>query len=231
MSSLFDLKRVKHMNNHMKTLVFGYVRDCQNLLPCVELNIYYRIPQLVYHGCLLYYLLEEWDPKLKGERYELSQTNLLTKTEPGYQSAFLTQKVKSKGIYRWKFKVEYFASNYMGWDWIIGVWKTNKRIEETEAIRGYFTPNGNEDGYAWLGSCMRLTNPKMNGCYLTNENYGERLCTGDIVEMILDLTKLQIHWAKNGKHYPIAFENIEDCEYKAAVMIASKGNKIRLLDW
>ena len=165
--------------------------------------------------------------------------NLLTKREMGYQSAFLTRKVSGKGVYTWKFRVEQFVTNYNGWDWIIGVWKTNKERKERRAVQSYFTPNGKDDGYGWLGSCCKLTDPLRNGCYFASKDengvfserdYGERLSNGDIVEMILDLEKLEIHWAKNGKHYPIAHKNIEDCEYKAAVMLATTNSKIRLMN-
>ena len=118
----------------------------------------------------------------------------------------------------------------MGWDWIIGVWKTNKSKKEYELCKTYFTPNIRDDGYGWLGSCQRLTGPKTPGCYLNKKNYGKKLENGDIVEMILDLNKREIHWAINDKHYPIAYQNIEQCEYKAAVMLASRENKIKLLD-
>ena len=229
MASELDLSRLKHINEVQKHAVFGFVRECQLVLP-IDDNVFYTIPDIVYHLCLLYYAVsDEWDSEFHGPGYRI-QGDLLIKTSAGYQSAFLQRKVSAKGIYRWGFKVEQFTNKYQGWDWIIGVWKTNKKRSEMDATSSYFTPqHGDKDGYGWLASCQKLGDPDAGGCYLKSvETYGEVVNTGDVIEMVLDLNQRQIHWAVNGVHFPIAFSDIEQCEYRAAVMLASDDSRIRI---
>ena len=46
--------------------------------------------------------------------------------------------------------------------------------------------------------------------------------------MIIDLDKLQLYYTINGKQYPTAFK-IAKTRYRAAILLAHKGNKIKLL--
>ena len=49
---------------------------------------------------------------------------------------------------------------------------------------------------------------------------------GDVITLILDLSKAQLSFEKNGTFVGVAFDDIEDGDYKLAVCIFGKKNKI-----
>ena len=93
-------------------------------------------------------------------------------------------------------------------------------------------------GYAFISSAARLTDASSPGNYSCNgaigkvsaAEYGQICVAGDVIEMHLDLKHLTLKYDINNIEYGIAFENIEECEYKAAVCIEGEGYSIRLLD-
>ena len=51
-----------------------------------------------------------------------------------------------------------------------------------------------------------------------SSKYGERKClSGDVIDMILDLEKLELSYIVNGKNFGVAFTEIEKTEYRAVV--------------
>ena len=95
-----------------------------------------------------------------------------------------------------------------------------------------------DSGYAFISSCGRLSDSSRPGTYCVGNvsgydsevaKYGIPCVEGDIIEMELDLNNLTIKYIINGKDYGIAFNNIENCNYRAAVTIDGGGSSITLL--
>ena len=61
------------------------------------------------------------------------------------------------------------------------------------------------------------------------KSYGTKLVPNDIIEIHLNLNKLTIEFVINGENQGIAFENIEDTEYRLIVVIYNDDH-IKLLD-
>ena len=63
----------------------------------------------------------------------------------------------------------------------------------------------------------------------TKESYGIKCKTGDIVEMILDLSKRQLMYNVNGVSQGIAFKDIDKCSYIACINLEHADTAIELL--
>ena len=67
------------------------------------------------------------------------------------------------------------------------------------------------------------------GYYAKVTKYGMECKERDVIEMELDLNNLTFEYIINGKNYGIAFDNTENCNYRAAVTIFSDSSSTSLL--
>ena len=210
--------------------VHGYIKICQKLLP--DDNIYYNIPELVIHWILLFYFIgEEFDTERSHKEYIISDDNRIMRCRKDenvtyliYGMAYLKNAV-SEGIHKWTFK----CLNVNNDDWFdaIGVWKT-KATSMDEHIRvDDFDDN---QGYGWTFNYQEITT--VAGSFSRHIRYGKRKClTGDIIDMILDLEKLEIRFIVNEEDWGVAFQNIEKTEYKAVVSANIELDAIELISY
>ena len=216
-----SLEDVKWIDTYTKDTVSGYIRQCQSLLP--SNNIYYTIPSLVIHWCLLYYFIgDAFDPNSCGKGFELSNNNkVMVCMESVNGSVYLTKKV-DKGIHKWSFKLIQVDSFC---DMAIGVWKVNNKPQVNKCI---YNMNANGKCYGWHLNWGYTTNGDDN----ENKHYGETNCvTGDIVDMILDLDKMELRYCHNTKDYGVAFQNIEKTAYKAVVSTNDINDSVELISY
>ena len=68
-------EKVKQINPRTKDSVFGYIRLAQKLLPKDE--VYYNIPDIIYHTILLFFYLEYIKCKF-NEKYCKHTTGMMT---------------------------------------------------------------------------------------------------------------------------------------------------------
>eukprot|EP01084_Bolivina_argentea_P149340 260887_1 len=85
---------------------------------------------------------------------------------------------------------------------------------------------GNKTGYVFEASnCTHRQSTKGNlldpkkGQYSVLHEYGTKCKNGDIVVMTLDLNSFSLRFAINDQDYGVAFANIEDTEYRAAIFM------------
>ena len=211
---------LKGIDQKVKDCVNGYIRQCQTLLP--KENPYYNIPELVVYSIILfYYIGDAFDPNYCSASYRLSNDNsTVLKTKGDYTNAFLT-KIVSKGIHKWRFKI-----NKMTTGMIIGVWKAH--IDKDVNLYLLYEKSGKYYGWDMFNISRNRTPEEGAGGSI---NWGVRCFTGDIVEMKLDLNKLQLSYFTNGKPQGIAFENMEQCSYTVAMYMYYDQDSIELLSY
>ena len=197
-----------------------------------------NIPDLIIYICLaFYYEFAEWDTKYKSKYMEIINT-IITNKHIDYQTACFSTICCGKYSYHWKFMIEKTVDNPHTdpWNNSFGIWKINKQITNIdESIDTCFLEHGS--GYAFISSIARLTDtskagwPCING--QTDEEitkYAQPCAEGDIIEMHLELKQLTLSYKINGQDYGIAFKDIEQTEYKAAIWVGGEASAIKLLD-
>ena len=121
MAVVNSFEDVKFIRQHYKDIVFGFIRKCQSLLPTD--NIYYTIPSLVSHWCLLYfYIKEHFDPDCCGSNIVLSENNTIATIQHQNESVVMLRNIVESGVHRWKFQLIV----YHGYMTVIGIFKTKK---------------------------------------------------------------------------------------------------------
>ena len=208
--------------------VFGYIRASQKAIT-ENINQLF-VPDIVMHLVLSYFhiAMDRWDLTAMGSEMKHSQINgsgLITLRSTKYQTAFLSEVIDYGGIYKWTFKIIDFNNRRAGYNYLIGIWKTKSQKSTTVLSETYFSKDY-ENMYGWLASCALKSSPDTTTC---RQSYGTRIKNNDIVEMILDLeTRMDLRFTLNGKDMGKAFD-VEQTEYRAAVMLAASNNKIQLL--
>ena len=140
------------------------------------------------------------------------------------QTAFLKTIISSDigNIFYWKFKFDLHIENGVIGT-AIGIWKTN--IGDIIKLKNSCFCWWGNNCYTFISAKAKLT----NGDYgVSDKSYGIKCKTNDIVEMIVDMKKLEIKFKVNNIDYGKAYD-IEDTTYRAAVYLNDVGNKIRLL--
>ena len=216
MMATFSLERCKKIEQTIKDAVFGYIKQyCQPLLPYN--NPYYNIPMLVKQICLCYYAQEKdkWDIKLKGDYIIINDDIVSCDIEKhrNFQSAFLSKKISS-GIHHWKFELIKF--NIDQWN-LFGIWKTNSGVP---LLNTCFT-NKRNNGYSFVATHGKLLN--LNDFYMCGKEYGKKCKKGDIIDMYLNMNKLQLSFAINDKNYGKAYD-IDNTQYRAAISMRPTGS-------
>ena len=90
------LEKVKKMDQRTKDCVYGYIRVCQELLFQHEENVYYIIPTLVIHWCLLYYSSIERFALFKPNSFEVDENGKIARSiNTGMSAVFLKEIVNS----------------------------------------------------------------------------------------------------------------------------------------
>ena len=200
---------------------------------------FYTIPDLIIYICLaFYYELAEWDIKYKSKGLQIKNT-IITTTSYSYQTACLSTICNGQYNYYWKFMIEQTIDKVHTdpWNNLFGIWKINKQITNINELTDACFTDENGSGYAFISSVAKLTDASVEGDYCINgetdgelTKYAQPCVAGDIIEMYLDLKQLTLSYKINGKDYGIAFKDIEQTEYRAAIWVGGEGSAIKLLD-
>ena len=221
MATTPSLEDVKFIDQRTKDITFGYIRQVQSLFP--EDHVYFTIPALVIHWCLLYYhIKEQFDPENCSDFFKLSNNNsVASQIQDHTEGVALLSKVVSSGIHRWRFKLNEYNDSFA----YIGVFKAQHKPKWNQDIGSgtYYTGKC----YAWsIFSANK--GPGDSGDW---DKFGEKIKIGDIIEMTLDLNKFELKYNIKGKDYGAAFKNIEQTSYRAIVGGEHGGVSYELLSY
>ena len=218
------LEDVKFIDEKTKYFIHGYIRECQLLLP--QDSIYFTIPTLVIHWCLLYFHIKEcFDTDLfTYSSWELSKNNTRIKKKSTADELIFLSRIAERGIHKWRFRlIDVNTEDY----WMcLGVWKAEDKQLFTNACLHYFRVK--ELAYAWIVNNRERTYGDADG----TGRYGEKKCvSGDIVEMILDLNKYELSFTCNGQDFGVAFQKMEKTTYRAVIDAYYNGDEIELISY
>ena len=140
-------------------------------------------------------------------------------------TAFMSN-VIDRGRYSWRFRlIQVEPLRY--WTMTIGIWKCRKDKSVVAAMNHIFTI-GKQAGYGFAANCGCLVNPE-TGHGEEERTYGCWCGDGDVVEMHVDLERLELSYVINGTDYGTAF-NIEKTAYRAAVNLSQIGDCIEIIE-
>ena len=224
MMTALDLSEYKEIEQRTKDLISGYIRAAEKeSFPSNESR--YNIPISINYICaLFYYIKEKWNTDQIGEDYEIIDDTLKRKTNNlgSEQSALLTNIARS-GMNHWKFKLTKFSSDGCYMDF--GIVKENANFDKiAKTYLGEF-PN---TAYVWSVRSTELNDHK-SGSWPGNKHYGVRCNEDDVIDMYLDLDKLELSYAVNGKHHGKAFDVDSGYGYVGAVSLQSAGEVVLIV--
>eukprot|EP01084_Bolivina_argentea_P109257 195268_1 len=195
-------------------LVYGYLRECEDLFSAYDSNPYYNIPDLVKHLCLsFYHIKESWDKNYHGKTFKIIDENICIKTGNKWESVYLTN-IVSEGTHHWRFKILELNQSALNSKPEIGIFKM--KDDRKLKVDTYFL-SGIDRGYSFSTAVSKLSDPETGG---RDKKYGSTASINDFIDMYLDLNELVLSWGINGKYFGKAFD-VEKCQYKAAVALYS----------
>ena len=185
-----------------KDLAFGYVKECERMHGSV-------IPSMIKYLCLIYLNSNKdtFDPsnthktiKIYGDCIEADRYSTATAC---------LQNVVDSGIHIWKFKC--ITSEFAD---VIGITKAMALPKDMR----YLDCNGDTCvGYAFTSE-GQMTNIK--DVTEWGDKYGDGWKSGDLIEMMVDFTKLQLSLKINDIDCGKVF-HIDETKYKAAISVDS----------
>ena len=91
-------------------------------------------------------------------------------------------------------------------------------------------PNDETNSYSWSINDHGKYDDTQT--YHSSGKYGKRkFGTGDVIEMVLDFNKGEVRYIVNGDDQGVAFKDIKQVTYTAAVSTIEKGDSIEILQY
>ena len=220
----FDLNKIKFVDDNSRYLVFGYFRRYQNELnQSQSSNPFCIIPELISYTCLLFYYLSEFFDKFDSEQIEVSDDKMT---------------ITKKGT-----NADYWNNTTYGNTWINSMddlkvaWKMKINHNELNICIGISPQDTCSDYWSQCKQCYSygISGTASICSEITNfEGKSPKADTGDVVQLILDLTKASLYIkVNNTEPFLIADEVIKgkDVKYKLAITLSSIGESISILDF
>ena len=219
MMAQLDLTQAQSLMQKTKLTVYGYIRETEK---CLSISIPFGLINVL----ILFYgdQNDKWDPKVIGKYLELKDYDLtVTNTADSEQgNVFGTRICEKKGMYQWKFKINHIHTDHE--EMCIGIWRVEQ--DKIPPIDVHF-PKGKEQGYAYY--LIGLKTDVHTG--MAGDIYGiQSPKTGDIVHMILDLDKLTLSFKVNDVDYGVAYDNIKQAKYRAAIWFWRELDSVTIIE-
>ena len=221
MSSL-NVADYKYIDIKIKDLVNGYIRGIQEIL---SNDTYHNIPPLINTICALFYnLADEWSRNDVASQYEINGNKLKISNESAkgvhHQSAYLTNTVHS-GKHHWRFKLSVYKGSFYV---VIGIIK-----DTAERMVDKLLGQKANTAYAMDVAYNEINNHKSDNQW--QKGNAVQCKEGDIIDMYLDLDKLELSFGVNDKHYGKTHDIDGDCGYSAGVTFKTNGNEIEFITY
>ena len=226
MSDVLKYFKLDKVDNKTKYVIFGFVRECQLLLP--KTSVYYNIPISFNHLIIAFYYQYEEFYKVSSN-ISLSQENRLLKVDyrGDWCNAFgkLAIESMSKVHCYWKIKCVKETNNMF-----IGI-ATHRNIDSPYQYNysHLFYAFFNDDGYDEIGE-IRTT----DGQNEIAESYGQGYKQGDIVTIDLNLKRRELKFHVNDNINDVAFDGIkcdENTTYYLAIGVLGALHKMSIIEF
>ena len=203
--------KLKDIDDHIKLLAFGYVRQ---LVKGNNLT-----PKDIIHICILYSLeYDQFDEhsvdiQLSSKDLASSPNNRARNVGFGWRSAYGKYKIEcarqSNAIFEWIFDINADAVS-------IGICSIDvyRDGEKTRLFHMYCFGSANENGtYYALGNDGVLEYQDLNGAWNKGQEekifYEKKTQKGDTVKMILDISNKSLNFIRNDVNVGIAYSDID----------------------
>ena len=212
MNSSVNVSEVKSIDQSIKDIVFGFCREAQALFSSD--NVYFTIPPLIIHHCLLFYYQREY-LKTNYEDIEIDERtwciaeSMETYSEQKIYGNIVIDEIK---VYIWEIKVHSVITTEGEEHLEIGISPLNN---ESDAYEYYYDADGDK-------------------CKIWYEYYGKQYGDGDIIKIRLDVGKQTIEFIKNNESQGMAYNSMAitpDDEYSLCIKMPRKGTKVELISF
>lgn len=174
---------------------------------------------------------DQWDVQQIGDLMTLNKNRVTYIGDPndprveGGNTAFLS-KIVDHGVHRWTFKVNLMFSNW--WAVTIGVYKVPD--DETALPKNGIFCLGSGRGYGYNVTEGTLTDLESGGAFMDAVQYGPDLFFEGLVEMVLDLDRMELKWIVDGEDNGKAFD-VAKGSYLAAVNLSIKRDTVEFVGY
>eukprot|EP01084_Bolivina_argentea_P032689 60511_1 len=169
---------------------------------------------------------DSWDSNSIVRHRIMVDKNIII-SKGGSDTIFLNRAV-SEGKHSWDFRI---LEHTEGNDIFIGVWKCMYGVKiPKQGYHNCILGEKANQAYVYDGGKAKLNQLEKDKGWLHGK-YGEVLKKNDIVSMCIDFDLRSLSYKINGKECGTAFLHIENCEYKAAVSLFEKGDRVQLLSF
>ena len=186
-------------------LVAGYVRDIERA------HKIHRIPAEINDIIYLYQrLYDEWSKQYSSKKVTIDEIGSMITMHCDQDVTAFGCHVVTKGIFKWRIKMVKFTYDEKidGSPPYVGIIEDNE--EYMEEYKN--SCDWDENGYLLCCKIGRL----LCGDILTSDYPCRWNKEGDILEMTLDLNERTLSFKVNDEDYGVAFEDIEEREYRLA---------------
>ena len=214
-------KKLAKIDKRYKYAVYGWIREAEHQLQLIN------VPLMISSICLLYYYEEELFNILEKDIQISTDKKCITKIRnhrswSNNSYGINTLDSDSDIVYQWDLKIMKSHSSYIH----IGISSKIQpnlywRIDNTQCA-------GSKSYMVWemgLSCCHSSVEWSKNGI-----EFGE----GNIVSIILDLSKAEMRIALDGEDKGVVFRNIDkgrDIKYRLAVSLYGQDDSVRILNF
>ena len=202
-----------------KSSVNGYIREIEEKSFSND-SFYKIIPMIINYLCMKYYheSRDEFDPELHGTDMKVTDKEV-SNMKDCYRSAFLSN-IVSKGIHKWKFQS--IAGQF------IGICNDSVR-NEWKYLNDWYYCNTASSSYGLFLKTGQLRGGK-KGLYHREKYCPPRSSCGDVIEMCLDLNRMELKFVINDKDYGKAFD-VPPGNYRVGVCSHANATGFKLLEY
>ena len=226
-ANTIESSKSKYVHPQTKCIVYGYIRQMQELLPSYEDNPYYTIPELVTIICLSFYNLGEYFEivcdvlKVSNNNRRLYSNQFIYSNGYGSNIISLSDSMHNYK-YEWKFNILQIYHVAIG---ITTDFLVNKDTKYYQSESKGFNFAHEFDGYqqSWNDGQIRL---------------GDQYCygKGDVMVLIFDTKNRRLtSYKENEERCKSIFTDIPDGDYRMAVCVYGHGDddsaEIELIDF
>ena len=218
-----DINWLKQIDDKIKCVIFGYIRNVQNILPSNK--PFYNIPQLISYIILLYFYEYECF-EIAGKDIKISSNGKI---------------ITKKSTFNLNLKNTTFGEYIIEWknnnDNIIYEWKIKlNKIHRWDVIG--FASNHTQNDNDYMSSKINPFYCIFMGGFKLRLNkileYSDVFKSGDIIKINFNLIQKKLIFYKDTISNGIVFKNIQcndGIKYKLAICLSKNESEIELIDF
>lgn len=231
-----NLEELKKIDQQIQHIVFGFVRQCQSLLPDHTENAYYTIPSLAFYLCLSYFHSAYLDKNNRGKYMKVNEESNSVSIDKGEEGTHVTdwsmgntiygnQWLRSNSNMKYEYELEITHIHPSYSDVYIGI--SSKDV----TIQDYVNDNVSEDCIYYAQTNWGSTYTNHNSNDKSHKAYSGKPYTksGDILRLMINFKEKTVKLSVNNDEEGACFTNIkigDDIEYKLAISIYRHGDTV-----